>query len=177
MIPTMKARGILVGLAIAATVTACGSSGGKTPVALSSPADLGINTPASPTPTAAPTTPPVAEQLINWYTGGGQAIFTAIGTDLDALETASSNEDSAGVETASVSLEADIDRAQAYAPMPLATAQSEWAAGLSNAKDATTDYITGANTEDASEIYAGTAALNTATSHLDVVAELIKSVS
>lgn len=172
----MRTRGIVVGLALAATVTACGSAGGKTPVASVSRV-VGVNTPADPVPSAASTTPSTAEQLFAWYSGGGKAIFTAMGTDLVALSTAATNEDSSGVATASVSLEADIDRAQAYAPLPSAPLQSEWSAGLASAKEAATDYITGANNEDASLIYAGTAALGTATSHLDVVTELIKSVS
>lgn len=53
----MKARGLAVALALAAMVTACGSSsGGKTGAAASRVA--GINTPPSPSPTATPSPAP-----------------------------------------------------------------------------------------------------------------------
>lgn len=172
----MKARGIVVGLALAAMVAACGSSGGKTPTAATGFIPPGTNsapTEAPITPAAAPTTETPNELFQDWLGSGGLAILQSLSTDLTAVQTDSTNLDTTSLETDSVTLKADVDKAQLFKPIPVPAAQAEYAASLSDLADAAQDYITGTANTDGSYIEMAGTSLDDGTSHLKVVTQLV----
>lgn len=157
----------IVAVVPVALVVGCGGSSGPGSVK----GDEGVI--RSQQATTAPAPSPTAETKADWLASGGQDILDAISGDLTQLAAAGGNADSQGVETAAISLKADIDRGQQFHPIPNAAAQTEWTAALADGGTAATDYITGAENMDAGLITAGTSALEQGTAHLKVMNELL----
>ena len=138
-------------------------------------------TPAQPEPAAAPaTTPPTSALVVEvaaWVAKGGEKHLTTLGTDFGALEKAANAADMTTMGAGCVQLRRDVESAQAYAPIPDASAQRNWAAALAAYERGATDCVNGTGaanvdmiTQAANEIMAGSASLDKVTTRLNEIA-------
>jgi hypothetical protein len=74
-----------------------------------------------------------------WWTGGGLDRNSAIGKDFRDMGTATAANDITGLSAACTSLQTDVEAAQAYAPFPDTSAQTDWSTALAQAARAATD--------------------------------------
>lgn len=114
----------------------------------------GISAPTptpTPTPTAthAPADPKLVAAIADWFTKGGDKRVTALQKDFEAIATAAGATDVAAVKAGCTTLKTDVDKAQAYAPLPDAAAQKSWAAALDLYEKAAVDCVAGADKQDA----------------------------
>lgn len=138
-------------------------------------------TPAQPQPAAAPATAPPNTTLVvevaAWVAKGGEKQLTTLGTDFGALEKAANAADMPTMGAGCVQLRKDVESAQAYAPIPDASAQRNWAAALAAYERGATDCVNGTGsanvdmiTQAANEIMAGSASLDKVTARLNEIA-------
>jgi len=135
---------------------------------------------ASPTAVATPPASPSDAQLeaaiADWFTKGGDKRVLALQTDFEAIAKAAGSVDIPGVKTGCSTLKADVDKAQAYAPLPDAQAQKSWAASLDLYEKAALDCVTGADKVDADlllksndEMLQGSQELGKATQRIEAI--------
>jgi hypothetical protein len=74
-----------------------------------------------------------------WWTGGGLDRNSAIGKDFRDMGTATAANDITGLSAACTSLQTDVEAAQAYAPFPDTSAQTDWSTALAQAARSATD--------------------------------------
>ena len=138
-------------------------------------------TPAQPEPAAAPATaqptPTLVVEVAAWVAKGGEKQLTTLGTDFGALEKAANAADMTTMGAGCVQLREDVQSAQAYAPIPDASAQRNWAAALAAYERGATDCVNGTGasnvdmiTQAANEIMAGSASLDKVTARLNEIA-------
>jgi len=138
-------------------------------------------TPAQPEPAAAPATAPPTPALVvevaAWVAKGGEKQLTTLGTDFGALEKAANAADMTTMGAGCQQLRKDVESAQAYAPIPDASAQRNWAAALAAYERGATDCVNGTGTANvdmitqaANEIMAGSASLDKVTARLNEIA-------
>jgi hypothetical protein len=144
-------------------------------------ASLVATTPPQPEPggagaTATPTSTLVAE-VAAWVAKGGDKELTTLGTDFGALGKAANAADMTTMGAGCDQLRKDVESAQAYAPIPDASAQREWAAALAAYARGAADCVDGAGaanveliTQAANEIMAGSAHLDKVTARLNDIA-------
>lgn len=123
----------------------------------------------------APQSPKAAFQA--WSDNGGKSRMDQFSTDIDALTTAASNTDTVGVRAACVSLQTDVESAQAYQPFPDSQAQASWAAALAAYARGAADCIAGTDRLDASLINQFNDELGTGNGDLQQVAARINQIN
>lgn len=174
----------LTAAAVAGTAFAASAASAATATpSASAPATASPNsaTPAQPEPAAAPPTAPptstVVVEVAAWVAKGGEKQLTTLGTDFGALEKAANAADMTTMGAGCVQLRKDVDSAQAYAPIPDASAQRNWAAALAAYERGATDCVNGTGTANvdmitqaANEIMAGSASLDKVTARLNEIA-------
>jgi hypothetical protein len=134
--------GVVAGIVVVGGAGAC-SSASPSPTSAAAPEA----TQASAT-TVAPVND-VRSNFLAWRDGGGLTLLDSISTDMGAITDAGKATDAVAMNTACVSLQVDVESAQAYAPIPDAQTQQSWAAGLAQAARSAGDCITATRTQDA----------------------------
>ncbi len=131
---------------------------------------------ATAAPVSTPTAPSVAQQVSDWWTGGGQADeqrisgdFTTIGND--------SSQDPDAVGSDCTTLAKDVSNAQGHPAVPDPTAEQHWSSALADYRAGASDCLTGVADSDtalvtqaASEISQGNTELAAATSRIEQIA-------
>lgn len=146
--------GIAVGLvllcggisAIAAAVS------GNHPTATSSTPGRQTATTAAPAQLATPAANGTAAAVLQWWDGGGSGLADKLAGDFDELSAAANLSGSAqntAVHTACGHLQTDVEAAQAFKPIPDATAQAAWAKALALYARGATDCLSGTERVDA----------------------------
>lgn len=184
----MRGKAFLVMVPVA-LVAGCGnSSGGGTVGSLAAPSDAPVasepsvpdptitDAPATEAPVSLPppvaTTPPVSA-VTQWATGGGLEQIKTLTLDFGAINVAGNNADAAATRQACVTLTADAAKAQTYAPVPLASAQTHWATALSEFESAGTDCTAGLDATDENLISKSVDELNAGGGELSAANKLI----
>jgi len=171
----------LTAAAVAGTAFAASASSAAPPGAATTSASRAATTPPQPEPggaaaTATPNSTLVAE-VAAWVAKGGKTQLTTLGTDFGALEKAANAADMPTMGASCDQLRRDVESAQAYAPIPDASAQREWAAALAAYARGATVCVGGAGaanveliTQAANEIMAGSTHLDKVTARLNDIA-------
>jgi hypothetical protein len=144
-------------------------------------ASRAATTPPQPEPggaaVAATPNPTLVAVVAAWVAKGGETQLTTLGTDFGALVKAANAADMPRMGASCDQLRKDVESAQAYAPIPDASAQREWAAALAAYARGATDCVDGAGasnveliTQAANEIMAGSAHLDKVTVRLNDIA-------
>ena len=177
----------LTAAAVAGTVFAAStaSAAPSAPAASGAPAVVTMpraaTTPQQPEPASAPATATPTATLVAevaaWVAKGGDKQLTTLGTDFGALEKAANAADMTTMGAGCDQLRKDVESAQAYAPIPDASAQRNWAAALAAYERGATDCVNGTGTANvdmitqaANEIMAGSANLDKVTARLNDIA-------
>lgn len=164
---------------VSASTTATPTSASPSqPDAAATPAIASRPDPAAVPATGSPTSPLVAE-VAAWVANGGEKQLTTLGTDFGALEKAANTTDLTTMGAGCVELRNDVESAQAYAPIPDASAQRSWADALAAYERGAIDCVNGTGAADvdmitqaANEIMVGTADLDNVTTRLSEIAGL-----
>ena len=114
--------------------------------------------------------------IADWFTKGGDKRVLALQTDFEAIAKAAGAIDIPAVKTSCSTLKTDVDKAQAYAPLPDALAQKSWAASLDLYEMAALDCVSGADKVDADlllksndEMLQGSKELGKATERIEAI--------
>jgi hypothetical protein len=127
---------------------------------------------AQPSPAAVATSADAAPSALSaWWSGGANAVFTAISADDTDISTAASKADVGGLQSACRALQSDVEQAQAYPPAPDPVVQSGLTEALAMYARSATDCIAGTTTKSpalieqaANEMHQGTVIVEQATS-------------
>jgi hypothetical protein len=176
-------RRTVAGVALtAAAIVGTGFAASAASASASTPAVAArASIPAQPEPVGATaTTPPNATlvtEVAAWVAKGGEKQLTTLGIDFGTLEKAANTADMTTMGASCGQLRKDVESAQAYAPIPDASAQSAWAAALAAYARGATDCVDGAGTANvdlitqaANEIMAGSGSLDKVTARLNEIA-------
>ena len=166
----------LTAAAIAGTGFAASAASASTPGAVARASAPAQPEPVGATATAPPNATLVAE-VAAWVAKGGEKQMTTLGVDFGALEKAANAADMTTMGASCGQLRKDVESAQAYAPIPDASAQTAWAAALAAYARGATDCVDGAGTANvdlitqaANEIMAGSGSLDKVTARLNEIA-------
>lgn len=189
MTPHSMIRRTVAGVVLTATAlvgTAFAASAASGATATPGPAARVTANPVSATPSqpgpagapaTAPPTPTLVVEVAAWVAKGGEKQLTTLGTDFGALEKAANAADMTTMGAGCVQLRRDVESAQAYAPIPDASAQRNWAAALAAYERGATECVNGTGaanvdmiTQAANEIMAGSANLDKVTARLNEIA-------
>jgi len=114
--------------------------------------------------------------IADWFTKGGDKRVLALQTDFEAIAKAAGAIDIPAVKISCTTLKTDVDKAQAYAPLPDALAQKSWAASLDLYEMAALDCVSGADKVDADlllksndEMLQGSKELGKATERIEAI--------
>lgn len=107
-------------------------------------ADATTTAPAAPTTKAAP--PAGAQAIRAWFDAGGDTRLGNLSRDFDTFHNAAAKADHAGARAACVSIQADVEAAQAYRPIPDDQAHQAWSAALAAYARAATDCVASVDT-------------------------------
>src|SRR6266536_550349 len=169
-----RRTGLVVLLACAAVLLLC-CGGAAIAAGLSAQKNHETTGPATSTTAASPMSTTV-QAIRAWLAGGGANLVSALGKDFDAFGATRGNPDPAAVRSTCVTLQKDIEAAQAYKPIPDAEAQRDWAAALAAYARAATDCIAGIDATNAAvlnrsatEMGQGTDALSKLNARLDAI--------
>ncbi|NUT36462.1 MAG: hypothetical protein HOV79_25695 [Hamadaea sp.] len=102
----------------------------------------------TPSPAHSPADPKLVAAIGDWFTKGGDKRVAALQKDFETIATAAGATDVTAVKTGCTTLKTDVDKAQAYAPLPDAAAQKSWAAALDLYEKAALDCVAGAEKQD-----------------------------
>jgi len=153
-------------LATAALAAGISLLGGAAPPAATAPG------PSAPSPSDAQLEAAIAD----WFTKGGDKRVLALQTDFEAIAKAAGAIDIPAVKISCTTLKTDVDKAQAYAPLPDALAQKSWAASLDLYEMAALDCVSGADKVNADlllksndEMLQGSKELGKATERIEAI--------
>jgi len=174
---------VVVGVIIGAVALFSWGSSSSTSTANTSPTVAAAQpTTLAPT-TAAPVPTPaalsVAQQVSDWWTGGGQADEQRISSDFTTIGNDSS-QDPAAVGSDCTTLSNDVATAQGHAPVPDPAAEQHWSAALASYRAGASDCLAGVTDSDtalvtqaAGEISQGNTELAAATSRIEQIAAAV----
>ncbi|HEU0238181.1 MAG TPA: hypothetical protein VFR11_02725 [Micromonosporaceae bacterium] len=134
-------------------------------------------TPAPGTQTANPPDPALSGRVATWVSQGGEKQLTTLGTDFRSLEQAAESADLGSMRTNCVQLGKDVAGAQAYAPIPDASAQREWSAALAAYATGAKDCVAGATTSNVNMISTAADEMIAGSNHLDNVTQRLTEIA
>jgi hypothetical protein len=126
-----------------------------------------------------PPDPALVLAVAKWVTNGGATDLKALAADFQSLETAANAGDMPSISKSCTQLQADVENAQAYDPIPDPKAQHDWADALAQYARGATDCVAGAGspspsadliTKASTEITTGSDDLNKVTARLNQIA-------
>jgi len=190
---TVAATAILGATGLTASAASTPPAGSSTPasappapvaVATRAP-DAAVATPApgaaaatpEPAASAAPPDPALAVKVADWVTGGGEADLQRLGTDFKQLEQAANDNDMGAIGASCSTLSADVEKAQAYDPIPDTTAQKHWAAALDQYAHGAADCVAGAAAADANLITQASEEITTGSGELAKVTQRLNEIA
>lgn len=131
----------------------------------------------SPTPTPTQNTAlAIAQQITNWWNGGGSGDTSNITRDFSAIVTDASNSDLTSLSGDCSTLSSDITVAQSYDPIPDAQAQTRWKIALTDYQQGADDCVAGANAQDPATITKASNEMASGNTELNAVSTRIKAI-
>jgi hypothetical protein len=121
--------------------------------------------------------PALDARVATWVARGGEKQLAALGTDFGSLEKAAESADLNAMGSECRQLATDVKTAQAYAPIPDATAQHNWSAALAEYAVGAKDCATGAGSSSVDLISQAADKMISGSNYLDKVTERLTAIA
>ena len=138
-------------------------------------ASSGATSPATSERQATPAAAASANPVHAWLDGGGRQLLTDLSGDSQRIATAAGNQDVTGVGAGCAVMQRDVEKAQAYDHIPLASAQTHWSAALAQYARSATDCITATSTGDGELMTRAGNEMSVGNTETDAVAQAFKN--
>jgi hypothetical protein len=164
---------------LALSLAACASSDPGDTSVDSAPAmapDVAVSTGAASENSQA-TTPDTGQSVGDWWNGGANNVYGAVQNDLSQIGVAGSNTDVVGMQSACLSLQTDVERAQSYTSAPDESVQQSLSGALAMYARASTDCIAAVRAGDGSLLTQASQELEQGTSMIYEATQKVNSLS